>query len=668
MRCIQAFSAVVLLLTLFTIFFSSFHLGTTYSHQDQHLSHQDPLKPLGHQDPLKPLGHQDPLKPLNQQDPLKPLSHQDPLKPLNHQDPLKPLSHQDQPLNQQDPLKPLSHQDQPLNQQDPLKPLNHQDPLKPLSHQDPLKPLNQDPLKPLSLQDPLKPLSHQDQSLNQRDPLKPLSHQDPLKPLNHQDPLKPLSHQDQPLNQQDPLKPLSHQDPLKPLNHQDPLKPLSHQDPLKPLSHQDQPLNQQDPLKPLSHQDPLKPLNQQDPLKPLSHQDPLKPLSHQDPLKPLSTEVHDSGVKTPSSEQESFTQPDPVDVLNVSVSEDLRKTIPKNGAYWNRLLYLALSILDQGKLALRGDWSNCRETNGERLQTNVDDLASYPVLLQDFLQGMNCSASPVLIDQPSKCSSGPEDGNDQTFLLFAIKTTPGNFEGRQAVRDTWGKEKVYRGGLRVRTVFLLGTPPPDAIDLSTLVSLEAKHFGDILQWDFQESFFNLTLKGNSFLQWTLTNCPQASFIFSGDDDVFVNTPAMLRFLNSLQASHASHLYVGHVIRTASPHRDPNNKYYIPMSFYDGPYPAYAGGGGFVVSGELLKSLYYVSRFIPFFPIDDVYTGMCAQALGVYPEAHPGFQTFDVKEQDRGNLCVHKGLIMIHQRSPTQMKKLWKGINSPLLTC
>ncbi|XP_034460882.1 N-acetyllactosaminide beta-1,3-N-acetylglucosaminyltransferase 2 [Hippoglossus hippoglossus] len=387
--------------------------------------------------------------------------------------------------------------------------------------------------------------------------------------------------------------------------------------------------------------------------------------SHKDQPKSLSLQVHDSDVTTQSSEQESFTQPRPVDVLNVSLFEGLTQTIPQNAAYWNRLLYSALRILDQSKLA---DWSNCRETNQEQLQTNVHDVASYPVLLQDFLKGMNCSTSPVLINQPDKCSSSQEDGNNQAFLLFAIKSTPGNFEGRQAVRETWGKERVYQRGLRVRTVFLLGNSPPDGIDLSPMLSLEAKHFRDVLQWDFQESFFNLTLKGNMFLQWTLKDCPRVSFVFSGDDDVFVNTPALLRYLKSLQASQASHLYVGHVISTASPIRTPNNKYYIPLSFYDGPYPAYAGGGGFVISGALLQSLYSVSRFIPFFPIDDVYTGMCAKALGVSPEAHPGFQTFDIKEPDRGNVCVHKDLIMVHQRSPVQMKRLWKGINSPLLTC
>ncbi|XP_039642304.1 N-acetyllactosaminide beta-1,3-N-acetylglucosaminyltransferase 2 [Perca fluviatilis] len=377
-----------------------------------------------------------------------------------------------------------------------------------------------------------------------------------------------------------------------------------------------------------------------------------------------SRQVQDSDVKTPSS-----TTPHP-DVHDVSVSDVLRETIPRNGAYWNRLLYAALRNLDKGEDPFRRDtnWSGCRETNQELLQNNVHDFASYPVLFQDFLQGMKCRTPPVLLNQPNKCISGDGKGDNQTFLLFAIKSNPGNFERRQAVRETWGREGTHQSGLRVRTVFLLGSPPLDDPHLAPLLSFEASHFKDLVQWDFHESLLNLTLKMNTFLQWLLKTCPSASFVFSGDDDVFVNTPAVLGYLRSLEPSKASRLYVGHVISTANPLRDPTSKYYVPLSFYDGPYPAYAGGGGFLISGALLQRLHSVSRVIPFFPIDDVYTGMCIKAVGVSPEANNGFQTFDVKEEDRENLCVHKSLLLIHQRSPQQTKKLWKGIHSPLLTC
>ncbi|KAK2846655.1 hypothetical protein Q5P01_009654 [Channa striata] len=322
------------------------------------------------------------------------------------------------------------------------------------------------------------------------------------------------------------------------------------------------------------------------------------------------------------------------------VSDGFRQVIPQNGAYWNRLVHSALRELDQGENQFRND----------------------------FVQVMNCRSPPVLLDQPNKCIASEEGEEVRTILLLAIKSTPGNFERRQAVRETWGSE-VFQSGVQVRTVFLLGTTPQDHPNLSALLSFESDYHGDLLQWDFQESLLNLTLKMNMFLEWTLKRCPQVSYVFSGDDDVFMNTPALLTYLTSQEASsRGPHLYVGQIIRNGSPIRDPYNKYYIPLSFYDGPYPAYAGGGGYLFSGALLGPLHSLLNVIPFYPIDDVYAGMCFNALGVSPEAHPGFRTFDVKDQDRENLCVHKDLILIHRRSPSQITKLWKGIHNPLLTC
>lgn len=385
-----------------------------------------------------------------------------------------------------------------------------------------------------------------------------------------------------------------------------------------------------------------------------------------------STLVHRSEekiVRTQTPKQESITTPQP-HVPFVSVSTKLKETIPQNGAYWNRLLYSAIRNLDNGEnpLGHASDWSHCRETTEELIQTNVHDVASYPVLFRDFVQGMSCRSPPLLTNQPKKCIIGEEKGKNQTFFLFALKSTPANFERRQAVRETWGQERTYQNGLRVRTVFLLGNSLQEDPDLGPLVSFEARHYGDILQWDFHESLLNLTLKMSVLLEWTLKYCPHVSYVFSGDDDVFVNTPALVDYLQSLEPSKASQLYVGHIISTARPLRDPKSKYYIPLSFYDGPYPAYAGGGGFLFSGALLQHIYLMSHVLPFFPIDDVYTGICFLAVGVSAEAHPGFHTFDVKEQDRENLCIHKNLILIHQRSPQQLKRLWNGIHSPLLTC
>ncbi|XP_043975412.1 N-acetyllactosaminide beta-1,3-N-acetylglucosaminyltransferase 2 [Gambusia affinis] len=362
------------------------------------------------------------------------------------------------------------------------------------------------------------------------------------------------------------------------------------------------------------------------------------------------------------STQQNFTSSSLKPHMPVSF-EDLRKIIPQDVAYWNRLFYSIVTNTEKNDNPSRREypWSACREENHEVLRINVHDFDSYPPLFQTYVKGMNCRSPPILINQLKKC-------NNHTFLLFAIKSSPANFERRQAVRETWGRDGVYLNGRRVRTVFFLGNYQPDDPNLGALLSFEAKHFGDILQWDFHDSLLNLTLKMDMFLQWTVKYCPLVSFVFSGDDDVFVNTDGLIQYLESLDSSQGSHLYVGQVLGLASPIRDPRSKYYIPPTFYSGSYPEYTGGGGFVISGELMQSLSFVSKLFPLFPIDDVYMGLCMKALGITPKKHDGFQTFDVKKQDRGNVCVHKQHLLIHQRSPRETEVMWKNIHNPLVTC
>ncbi|XP_067245798.1 N-acetyllactosaminide beta-1,3-N-acetylglucosaminyltransferase 2 [Chanodichthys erythropterus] len=350
----------------------------------------------------------------------------------------------------------------------------------------------------------------------------------------------------------------------------------------------------------------------------------------------------------------------------LTISEDFRKDIPKNGAFWNRKLH---SLLRQSDSTVNNETRedphvkfHCHSESLELLQTNIQDIQSYPPLYGDFLRGMECRNPPLLHDQPGKCAS------DQIFLLFAIKSIPKNFERRQAVRETWGREGLYENGLQVRTVFLLGRSSADDPTLDKMVSFEAQQFQDLLVWDFHDTFYNLTLKEHAFFKWMMEHCPQVSFVFKGDDDVFANTQAILNHLKSLKPEQASSLYTGQIISNATPLRDPKIKYYVPQSFYEGPYPPYAGGGGFLFSGNLLPSLYHVSFYIPFYPIDDVYTGMCFKAIGITPTKHDGFKTFDIREQDRENPCVHKDLLLVHQRNPQQTMRLWRNMHSYMLTC
>ncbi|XP_067831150.1 N-acetyllactosaminide beta-1,3-N-acetylglucosaminyltransferase 2-like [Heptranchias perlo] len=346
----------------------------------------------------------------------------------------------------------------------------------------------------------------------------------------------------------------------------------------------------------------------------------------------------------------------------INISSYFKNFIPMKNNFWNRKQHQMFQLLDSLLLNGSTTYSPSRTCNATKVEVEISDVHSYSESYRDFLRYMNCKDYPQRIDHPDKCDNG-------TFLLLVIKSMPANFERRQAVRETWGRELTLEGA-QVRTVFLLGSASGEGRgpDLRWLVAFEDRLYGDLLQWEFKDTLYNLTLKDYLFLKWATAKCPNAQYIFKGDDDVFLNTPAVVKYLQSLDAGQSDKLYVGQAILNASPLRDKNSKYNIPMSFYDGPYPAYAGGGGFLYSGCLLRSLYTVSHYIPFFPIDDVFTGMCFSALGISSLHHSGFQTFDIEAKHRDNPCAHVTLILVHQRSPQQTTQLWRALSNPDLKC
>ncbi|KAF7667767.1 hypothetical protein LDENG_00046620 [Lucifuga dentata] len=313
------------------------------------------------------------------------------------------------------------------------------------------------------------------------------------------------------------------------------------------------------------------------------------------------------------------------------------------------------------------------------------DFDSLPEQMRAFVRSMHCRDYPLLINPPGVCGGNKSSGLDTPMLLMAIKSQVGNFENRQAIRETWGRSGFVRGemnkkGKLVRTVFLLGRQDSSAgphPDLKNLLELENQNYRDILQWDFNDTFFNLTLKDLLFWDWLQQYCPNAIFVFKGDDDVFVRTGALLDYLHkewedyNLWRAYTNdsdmlmNLFVGDVIHNAKPNREPSTKYYIPESFYKGVYPPYAGGGGVVYSGSLALRLKEVSERVCLFPIDDVYLGMCLDKLGFSPTPHPGFLTFDLPETDRYRPCAYKSVLLVHKRSPKEMLTLWKQLQNPL---
>ncbi|KAM3606070.1 uncharacterized protein V6R79_010201 [Siganus canaliculatus] len=355
-------------------------------------------------------------------------------------------------------------------------------------------------------------------------------------------------------------------------------------------------------------------------------------------------------------------------------SQPFWKKLVANSAYWNR----QQQILDlQNSPVLMWnyssgpdvpDWLNetrpssspCRPNT--RVMTQVKDYNALPGRFKDFLLYMHCRSYPVTVDQPEICKDPP-------FLLLAVKSLAPHFDRRQAIRQSWGRAGVI-ANQTVVTIFLLGntTTGDHHPDLSEMLHYENTRHRDLIQWDYRDSFFNLTVKEVLFLEWIQTRCAGARFIFKGDDDVFVNTYRILDFLKGLSEPKARDLFVGDVITNAGPHRDKKVKYFIPESLYTGTYPPYAGGGGYLYSGDIAARLHNASQQVALYPIDDVYTGMCLRKLGLAPEKHKGFRTFNIEEKYRSNPCAYKSLMLVHPRTPQEMIQIWDWLSSPVLTC
>ncbi|XP_077464242.1 UDP-GlcNAc:betaGal beta-1,3-N-acetylglucosaminyltransferase 7 isoform X1 [Stigmatopora argus] len=282
---------------------------------------------------------------------------------------------------------------------------------------------------------------------------------------------------------------------------------------------------------------------------------------------------------------------------------------------------------------------------------------------KQFLLYRHCRYFPMLHNHPEKCSG-------DVYLLMVIKSVATQHDRREVIRNTWGKERVLNGKT-IKLLFLLGRPSNHAerANHEKLVEYENRIYGDILQWGFLDSFFNLTLKETHFLKWFHTYCPNVRYIFKGDDDVFVNVENILEFLES--TSHARNLFVGDVIFKARPIRKKESKYYIPQALYNkSHYPPYAGGGGFLMDRTVARRLHYVADTLELYPIDDVFLGMCLEVLQVTPIKHNAFKTFGLVKNKSSKLnrepCFFQSMIVVHKLLPTELRRMWNLVNSDLI--
>ncbi|XP_067824579.1 N-acetyllactosaminide beta-1,3-N-acetylglucosaminyltransferase 3-like [Heptranchias perlo] len=315
--------------------------------------------------------------------------------------------------------------------------------------------------------------------------------------------------------------------------------------------------------------------------------------------------------------------------------------------------------------------STCKEN---RTVLDLPEFMEQPQHIQNYLKYKHCREFNIVQNVPDKC--GGRERSQDVFLLLVIKSDPFNHDRRDMVRKTWGKERKFRG-VQIRRVFISAVTPNQREwrKLNRLLAMENREHQDILQWDFLDTFFNLTLKQYKLLQWVNDYCPKAQFIFNGDDDVFVNSDNMVDYLLSVEEGKkgGQHLYVGYLIYGVGPIRDEWSKYYIPeVVTTSRSYPPYIGGGGILMSSYTAKVIYGVSRELELYPIDDVFFGMCLEKAGLSPKSHMGFRTAGMRvpspREDSFNPCYYRELLLVHRFQPYELLLMWDAVHNISLKC
>nr|XP_056714207.1 beta-1,3-galactosyltransferase 5-like [Euleptes europaea] len=253
------------------------------------------------------------------------------------------------------------------------------------------------------------------------------------------------------------------------------------------------------------------------------------------------------------------------------------------------------------------------------------------------------------------CSRNPP------FLVILVTSRLGQIKSRMAIRETWGKERVI-ADKRIVTFFLLGNSLQSYNQL--IVTAENLLFRDIIQKDFLDTYYNLTLKTLMGLEWVHKFCPQSSFVMKTDSDMFVNTYYLTELL--LKRNKTTRFFTGVLKMHDGPIRDPGSKWYVSKEEYpENKYPPFCSGTGYVFSADVASHVYIVAKKVRFLKLEDVFVGLCLAELKIKPEMLHSEPTF-FADRVEFSPCRYRKLITSHFVTATEMMVYWNGLERSMV--
>ncbi|XP_069815899.1 beta-1,3-galactosyltransferase 2-like [Dendropsophus ebraccatus] len=254
-----------------------------------------------------------------------------------------------------------------------------------------------------------------------------------------------------------------------------------------------------------------------------------------------------------------------------------------------------------------------------------------------------------LINQPDKCK------NRKPFIVLAVLVESQDWESRHTIRETWGNERLY--DVNVVRMFLVGLPVRIPDRTQQLLVEESKAFGDIIQQDFMDTYYNLTLKTLMAMEWVTKFCLSASYVMKIDSDMFLNVDYLVHKVLHPDLPVHQNYFTGYIFGRARPRRDPASKWYVPKEVYPhDKYPPYCAGPGYLFSTDMEKKIYDVAQEIRVIPMEDVFMGICLYELHI-PLTKPPPRKCNYQKINY-DLCKFKNLVTVHHYEKQELRTVW----------
>ncbi|XP_062620645.1 beta-1,3-galactosyltransferase 1-like [Saccostrea cucullata] len=277
--------------------------------------------------------------------------------------------------------------------------------------------------------------------------------------------------------------------------------------------------------------------------------------------------------------------------------------------------------------------------------------SSFHSQRQNLIEALSISvlnAKDETVSKPKKCEKEVE-------LLILVPSSAWNFEHRDAIRTTWGH--INSTDAKTRLVFLTGKV--HNITIQRKLEKERKLQKDLVQENFQESYDNLTNKSVALIKWANLNCPAVKYVLKADDDMFINIQNLVKLLRRMEPKNS---ILGVKNSHSVPFRDPGSKWYVSKKQYPkDKYPPYISGTAYVITGDIITTLYNATKYLPSLFIEDVYiTGICREAIGAKAVHISGFDSWRSSGKIDG--ANFRDRITGHHFSPQDIKLMWNELN------